>query len=107
MGARLKLTDLNPGWIGHGGEDVSGPDGKEIPRREGVGVIFDCPCGCDSRCYVPFSNPLDGGGVWSGSDKGWMRSGSTFADLTTTPSIHRIIPCGWHGYITNGEIITA
>lgn len=35
------------------------------------------------------------------------RVGDTFDILTLTPSILRIKPsCGWHGFITNGEVIT-
>lgn len=99
----MKLTDLNPNWVGSGGEGIT-RDGAPVPRREGIGVMFDCPCGCDQACFVPFSNPIDGGPNEYG--QGWKRTGDTFEDLTLTPSILRIRPCGWHGFVTKGQIIT-
>jgi hypothetical protein len=134
----MKLTDLRPEFIGAGGEGVyrqtdrlcprcngdnagsceachgSGREYEPAPRREGVGVIFDCPCGADGehhRCYVPFANPLDGGPPndpkgWNSSG-GWQREGDTFDTLTLRPSIRRNPAhggCGWHGFITKGEV---
>lgn len=113
----MKLTDLNPVFLGQGGPGVFRRDSYtgelvEAPRREGVGVQFDCPCGCDSPCFVPFRNPLDGGPDESGRlDGGWVREGDTFETLTLRPSIRRLASatspnggCGWHGFITNGEV---
>ncbi len=37
----------------------------------------------------------------------WQRTGETFDTLTLTPSIHSRKEkggCGWHGFITNGEV---
>lgn len=133
----MRLTDLHPYFMGAGGDGVSqhvsdppyGHDGFEAsgrpqncpeshwepaPVRYGVGVCFDCPCGDHDeghRCYVPFSNPLDGGPAldrhgWNGSG-GWQRTGETVETLTLTPSILRSRAtggCGWHGFITNGEV---
>jgi hypothetical protein len=102
----MKLTDLNPKWVSYGGEGVS-QNGMPVPLRERVGVTLDCPCGCkDNPLFVPFANPPDGlGPVYP--NKGWERTGDTFETLTLTPSIQRELPrrC-WHGFITNGEIIT-
>ena len=84
------------------------PDTRELkpaPRRKGVGILFDCPCGCSSRCYVPFKNPLDGAA--SLEPRGWERTGDTFETLTLAPSILRGTDrggCGWHGYIRAGAI---
>lgn len=128
----MKLVDLHPQWMGAGGEGISEPGldpctacngvGCEIcystgktyvpaPERQGVGVLCDCPCGNRDeghQLYVPFANPLDGGPpMHTGKNNGWQRTGETFETLTLTPSILRIVPsCGWHGFITNGEIIT-
>ncbi len=104
----MKLNDLNPRFLGAGGEGVFRDD-KPAPRREGVGVEFDCPCGkCGIPCYVQFDNPLDGGSKYNPPHAGWKRTGETFETLTLTPSILRTLPhgCGWHGFITNGEVIT-
>jgi hypothetical protein len=109
----MKLVDLHPQFLGAGGEGIFNADGTPATPREGVGVIFDCPCGQYKeewqRCYVPFSNPLDGGPVFD-ERQGWQRTGETFDTLTLTPSILRNKDrggCGWHGFITNGDIITA
>lgn len=107
----MKLAGLNPYFIGAGGEGVTAADGQPAPLREGVGLVCDCPCGkCGMHLYVPFANPLDGGPPLSGN--GWQRTGDTFETLTLTPSILRISngrpeSCGWHGFITNGEVIAA
>lgn len=92
----MRLVDLNPRFLGG------------APDREGVGIEFDCPCGgiCGHSLFVPFENPLDGGAQYGPT--GWKRAGDTFETLTLTPSILRLAPsqCGWHGFVTNGEIIT-
>ena len=105
----MKLVDLNPQFL-------DSHDG-----RRGVGVLFDCPCGNNDEnhgCFVPFKVALDGSPGGHG-EKGWARTGDTFETLTLTPSIFRRtsdcrgatnvtdpLPCGWHGFITNGEVIT-
>lgn len=102
----MKLLDLNPEWSGCGGEGVTNADGSPVPRRERVAVLLDCPCGCAHRLHVPFANPPDGlGPIYQ--DYGWQRTGETFEDLTLTPSIQREFPARcWHGFITNGEVLT-
>lgn len=105
----MRLIDLRPKFLGHGGEGVTNTaTGAPVPRREGVGLQFDCPCGCGIPCFVHFSNPLDGGAPLVHEPfPSWQRTGDTFETLTLTPSILRTPPrgCGWHGYITNGEVI--
>jgi hypothetical protein len=103
----MRLIDLNPEWFSSGGAGITETaTGRPVPLRERVGVELDCPCGCSHRLYVPFANPPDGLGPTS-PGHGWQRAGETFGDLTLTPSIQRELPnrC-WHGFITNGEIIT-
>lgn len=107
----MRLHELNPEWMDAGGEGISNADGSPTTARHGVGVMCDCPCGNKDgshRLYVPFANPLDGGPpMQTGKNNGWQRAGDTFESLTLTPSIHRIVPsCGWHGFITNGEVLT-
>lgn len=106
LSTKMKLTELNPQWIGTGGEGVTDKNGNPVPHRKSVGIEFNCPCGCDLPCFVPFKNPIDGGpGVCA--DHGWEREGDTFETLTLKPSILRKSGCGWHGFITNGEVINA
>lgn len=100
----MKLTDLNPEWVSHGGDGVfSSATGEPIPLRERVGVGFDCPkCGPIHRAFIPFANPFDGGPPTH--PMAWQRTGEDFDTLSLHPSILRR-DCGWHGFITNGEII--
>lgn len=103
----MKLTDLNPRWVGAGGPGISDKDGNPVPAREGVGISFDCPCGCHIRDYVDFTNPLDGGPPHRSDGHTWQRTGDDFATLTLHPSIKRDRAkggCGWHGWVKNGEV---
>lgn len=111
----MRLVHLNPKWIGAGGAGISriGENGEHepVPKRSGVGLMFDCPCGCDSPLYVDIKNPLDGKGLHqTNADHFWARKGEDFETLTLTPSILRKQirgeGCGWHGFVTSGEIIT-
>lgn len=93
----MKLVDLNPKFLG--ARHANGVTEK-------AGVDLDCPCGkCGHRLYVPFKVPIGPGDPYM-NEKGWNRTGETFETLTLEPSILRIGLCGWHGYITNGEIRT-
>lgn len=89
---KKQLIDLHPSWYSHG-------------DHEQAGLCCDCPCGCEYRMAIPFRNPIGDGPL---NEKGWMRTGEDFDSLTLTPSIQRLGPCPslWHGWITNGEIIT-
>ena len=102
----MKLIELNPHWVGAGGAGIYDKDMNPTPKREGIGVSFDCPCGCALRGFVPFENPLDGGQK-VGNGPHWTREGDTFETLTVKPSILRSKEkggCGWHGFITAGEV---
>lgn len=102
----MRLVELKPEFLGYGGEGVSDKNGDSVPRREGIGVIFDCPCGNheeEHRCYIPFANPIDGGP--SVEPRGWQRTGADLETMSLTPSILRSIDkggCGWHGFLRNG-----
>ncbi len=103
----MKLTDLNPGWVGTGGKGISDKDGNPVPERHGIGMLFDCPCGKCGPGMVEFSNPLDGGAPLTTSSPKWKRTGDTFETLTLHPSVHMVKEkggCGWHGWIKNGEV---
>lgn len=105
----MRLIDLHPEWIGSGGPYVRNADGSQVPWRPGVGLEFDCPCGCQHRVFVPLENPLDGGPPFdAGRDRPrWNRQGLDFESLTLTPSIQREYPARcWHGRVTNGEVTT-
>lgn len=110
----VRLTDLNPRWVSAG------------EGRHGMGVGFDCPCMAPT-CWasggtgrgllvVKFANPLDGGLPFPPSsaddDTRWhVDSGTTFEDLTLSPSIlfpkPKFGPQHWHGFIKQGEVSNA
>lgn len=105
----VRLAELNPHWVAGGGDGVT-RNGQPVPRREGVGVMFDCPCGkCGMPCYIPFRNPLDGGPAYDNDRNAWERTGDTFETLTLKPSVLRNTAkggCGWHGFVTDGAIVS-
>lgn len=113
----MKLVDLDPRWVGAGGEGVSNADGTPATPRHGVGLSFRCPCGTHApdrafetdRVIILLENPLDGLGRFDATLEGhyWTRVGDTFETLTLTPSIQRVGGCGWHGFVTAGEIVHA
>jgi Family of unknown function (DUF6527) len=89
----VRLTDLNPKW-----------EIEPATLETAIGVSFDCPAGCGSRHWVPFSKA-------SGYATYWTREGDTFETLSLTPSIRFLgfpegQPDHWHGFITKGGIIT-
>ena len=105
----MKLIDLDPQFIDHGGEGIT-KDGEPVPLTVGIGITFNCPCGCNFPCFIPFDTTLDGKVNPLSGHVRWHREGTTFETLTLTPSILRPKDkggCGWHGFITNGEIINA
>lgn len=110
----MRLADLEPQFVGAGGEGISDKDGNPVPRREGVALVFKCPCGInhdsigesDLIC-LHFSNPLDGGSPLERVGHTWERTGDTFDTLTIRPSIQRLTGCRWHGFITDGEVTNA
>lgn len=97
-----KLIELEPCFLGSGGEGVTDMEGNPVPRREGIGLCCNCPCGCGEVLFVHFKNPLDGGPCKSGNAPAWDRTGDAFETLTLRPSLLRMGGCGWHGYLTDG-----
>jgi hypothetical protein len=99
----MRLTELNPRWWASEG-------------RHGQGITFRCPhCPPDTVVVlgVAFANPVDGGEPATDPlgpndiiavRPHWNRTGDTFETLTLTPSI--LFHGHWHGFITNGEVIT-
>lgn len=109
----MRLSELDPHWItefhasGHREDQVSS-------ATDAQGVRILCPkcfaenggaCGTHS-ILVPFADrgvPADA----MPQMPRWKASGTTFDDLTTSPSILLIGGCGWHGFITAGAVLTA
>ena len=105
-----RLASLSPRWI-------------VGQRGAAVGVLFDCPTCGDLEGHVKiailFENPADGGAPEPrgtrvpGDNDGrrWHREGTTFADLTLSPSVD-CSQCGrsctvahWHGVINHGDAV--
>lgn len=90
------LTELNPKWIGSGGEGISDKDGNPVPFKQESALEFDCPCGCGARILITV---LEGFG---GSH--WTKTGNDFNDITLKPSIQRTTGCKLHFFVTDGKI---
>lgn len=100
----MKLTDLNPRWVGiHGWSSDS---------TYHIGVTFDSPTRPGQRLAALFTPAIDpdglaakyGWGQFFPESKKWGRTGETFDSLTLTPSLDFSAAGDWHGFITNGEI---
>lgn len=122
----MKLIDLDPRWVGAGGEGIRNADGSPAEARHGIGISFLCPCATCTpqrtgdrdadfhlRVFVAFANPLDGKPPLHDERHRWQRTGDTFDTLSLTPSILSTPPhgCGWHGFVGSngaapGEVIT-
>ena len=95
---------------------------QQVVRRvdnfaDAQGIWFLCPV-CFQKnegavgthsCEVTFegrgAKDDEGSHTLEGAPSRWAVTGSTFEDLSTHPSIFLNGPgCGWHGYITNGEV---
>lgn len=100
----MKLTDLNPRWVG-----IHGWSSDAIFY---IGVTFDSPLRNGQRLAVLFTPPIDpdaltvkyGWGPMFPEQKHWLRSGESFETLTLTPSLDFSAAGEWHGHITAGEV---
>ena len=113
----MKLTDLEPKFVRYNTHD-----GIEYTNFEGItfnnaqGIWFLCPI-----CFMKNNGPVgthsidvtfkdrgaldnQGSHGTNGQPTRWTVTGSSFDDLTTQPSILLGGGCGWHGYITNGQV---
>ncbi len=106
---KIKLITLNPRWVLAPLAATPGAVGAREDRY-GMGISFDCPVhvGLKSslqsghRVTIYFANPMDGRSPACGVPL-WQRTGSSFAELTVSPSGDAHAQC-WHGIIKNGEI---
>lgn len=70
-----------------------------------MGITFDCPHCRNTRLYVFFDRPIDGGAPADYPEaKLWQRTGETFETLTLHPSIDASATGHWHGFIQNGIV---
>lgn len=107
----MKLTELNPKWIGPAWGQHGDPG---LPAGIISGIRFDCPHCRVQRLAVMFEPPIDPTnylkiplGKLDGVNV-WHREGDTFETLSLSPSIDTVgavhTEGHWHGFITNGEV---
>jgi hypothetical protein len=100
----MKLTDLNPRWVGIHGWSSDSPFY--------IGVTFDSPTRPGQRLAALFLPAIDPEGLaakygWGEAfpqSRKWQRAGDTFESLTLTPSLDFSAAGDWHGHITAGQI---
>lgn len=96
----MKLKDLDPRWF------TSNESNGEI-----VGLTFDCPHCRVKRLGVlfhadghPAIKSTEPSTILGNSKTIWTLTGTSFNDLSLTPSIDASKTGHWHGHIKNGEI---
>lgn len=93
----MKLTELNPRWFVFAtGEPI-------------LGLSFDCPHCRKERLGVSFHHKgfelMEDKIIRAHSDQHiWEMTGSTFEDLTLSPSVDASKFGHWHGFIIAGEV---
>jgi hypothetical protein len=96
----MKLVDCEPRFVRYdGNREIEG----QMTIANAQGICFDEPAKGVRLC-IPFRNRgvpdhINGGQQWE------VVSGSSFADLTLSPSIDASKYGLWHGFITNGECV--
>jgi hypothetical protein len=118
----IRLRDQDAEFVGSVQEKSWRRQGDQIVGAQGV--MFQCPkCSAGLRrgeegerryvigahyALVFFHNPQGASCIpaeWHAKIARWEMTGTCLDDLTTRPSILFQPPgCGWHGYITNGEL---
>jgi len=99
----MKLTDLNPRWVG-----LHNWSSESVYR---IGISFDSPT-TGRRIAALFAPAIDPDGLaakyqWGEffpQSRKWARTGDSFETLTLTPSLDFSANGEWHGCITEGRI---
>jgi len=125
----MKLTDLYPQFITYGERTITEDDLNPTPYQqkfmthvdllaEAQGLQFGCPKCFEKNGGMIGTHLIDvtfrdrgvsdnlGSHNTEGAPSRWAVSGTGYADLTIQPSVLVQGACGWHGFITNGEIIS-
>jgi hypothetical protein len=104
------LTDFEPQFLRH---EIR--DGREVhvdvdKLDDAQGVMFLCPVcsarngGADAHGVLCWFRDC---GVPDEAEPGparWLVSGAGLGDLTLSPSVMLLSGCGWHGFITGGQV---
>jgi hypothetical protein len=98
-----RLVDLNPRWLHDTDHGV-------------FGLRYDCPCGAAEgdweSCEVGGHQVVPTKRTFNPEDKispdaaarGWELTGTSFADITLSPSIHQV--GHWHGWLRDGVLVS-
>lgn len=101
-----KLPDGTTQWGGFEVDQFAPVDRLEDADR----LYFQCPLGCSHQVAVDFHGRRTPDRCCVRNDQGvpvrWHVEGTGLHDLTTRPSILLLRGCRWHGFITNGAILT-
>ena len=96
----MKLLDLAPRWF------------TDNSNGGIVGLTFECPHCRQERISVlfhatghPAIKSAEPNTIIGTCKTVWNLSGTSFDDISITPSIDASRVGHWHGFITNGEII--
>ncbi len=57
-----------------------------------AGLTFCCPCGCKTISFLPIKPGYHAQWHWDGNE----------GQPSLTPSVQKLRPCKWHGYLTKG-----
>lgn len=96
--APTRLVDLNPKWV-----EVHG-------TGEVYGIRYNCPCrsaACEMGGWSVVPTKSNFLGKPSSADavaRGWDITGDSFENITLAPSIHHV--GHWHGFLTNGVLVS-
>ncbi len=109
----MKLSDLAVWFIGNVEDD--GSFHRQLVAEGAQGIVFLCPrCATEAAAgndvgihsiVLFFENPRNAPAVSSPLPK-WHFEGTALSNVTLTPSVHVKLPCGWHGWITDGTALT-
>ena len=99
----MKLKDFDATFVGHASE---GRFRHGVPFDEAQGIFFECPRCPSGHGVLVWFDGRDVPAAMTPTPR-WKMSGTGLDDLTLQPSILLAQPCGWHGFITNGEIVGA
>lgn len=117
----MRLTDLKPQFVQYGESAVrwahERPEGLvPLTFDEAEGLRFLCPKCFTSNGGASGTHTVDvtfagrnvpddrGSHNTAGVPTRWTVTGETFETLSTQPSILIEGSCGWHGFITAGEV---
>jgi len=103
-----KLTELSPEWRKSSEQEGRLCFATVETKAEADQIWFECPA-CDTGHYIRIA--IEPSGKIRDGEPVWKHSGTTFEDLTITPSINCVPKgkkypksCAFHGWIREGIV---